>query len=146
MGVTIRGPHVSIDMGYFGFARLKRAVAGFLGDEVKAHYEELFDAVARSRPGFYADHDAETARIYEKSGRDARKALDFLYAPDVDGRIAYGACAALLRIFEAYESRGGDLGMDVVYGYPGWKNPATFADFVAVLRDCAESKKPMKWD
>lgn len=41
MGITIEGPHKSIDMGYGGFAQLRETVAELTAPDISEHYNYL---------------------------------------------------------------------------------------------------------
>ncbi|MBR0417908.1 MAG: hypothetical protein IJI66_01920 [Erysipelotrichaceae bacterium] len=142
MGVNISSPNHDIAMGYGGFARLRRTIAGLCPNEIKLHYEYLlknlwhlsFDKEESDR------YDRQTEELYVKYGKKYGKVLDFLYAPDTDGKLSYGTCKQLLDVI-------GDYDDDSIYGYAGWgEHAARFRDFKEILEDCYKSKKPLIWD
>ena len=141
MGLTIESPHISIDMGSGGFLRLRRTIASLCPKEINKHYQYLLDNIIHlSHCKEDADaYDAQTEIIYQKYKKQYGKVIDFLYAPDTGAKLTYGAAKQLLKVI-------GDYDDDAIYGYAGWgPNAAKFSDFKALLQDCADCKKPLKW-
>ena len=142
MGVTIKCKKTGreMDMGYFGFFKLRAKVAELVGSEVGEHYKKLDDSLGipyPERENVLKSYDDETERLVENKVLPI-KIADFLYQSDCDGKIRYGACKEILKVI-------GDYDNGVIYGYAGRKNPAKFKDFKEILQDCVDNKCFMIW-
>ena len=142
MGVTIKCKKTGreMDMGYFGFFKLRAKVAELVGSEVGEHYKKLDDILGipyPERENVLKSYDDETERLVENKVLPI-KIADFLYQSDCDGKIRYGACKETLKVI-------GDYDNGVIYGYAGRKNPAKFKDFKEILQDCVDNKCFMIW-
>lgn len=144
MGITISCKKTGkyIDMGCFGFNRLRNKVAELIGNPFSDHYLELDKTEVAMLSGeekdkYFRDYDALTEHMI-KERKVNIKVADFLYQSDAEGKIRYGACKELLKVI-------GDYDDDVLYGYCGRKDCAKFCDFVSILKDCVENKCDMIW-
>lgn len=144
MGVTISCKKTgrSIDLGYGGFNNLRNKIGELIGGEFAKHYLLLSEPkvmclFGEKRTEFYKSYNKKTVQIIEKE-KVPIKVADFLYQRDCGGKIRYGACKQLLKVI-------GDYDDNVIYGYCGRPDRAMFADFVAILKDCAENKCDMVW-
>ena len=142
MGVTIKCKKTGreMDMGYFGFFKLRAKVAELVGSEVGEHYKKLDDILGipyPERENVLKSYDDETERLVENKVLPI-KIADFLYQSDCDGKIRYVACKEILKVI-------GDYDNGVIYGYAGRKNPAKFKDFKEILQDCVDNKCFMIW-
>ena len=131
MGVTIKCKKTEheMDVGYFGFFKLRAKVAELVGSEVGEHYKKLDDILDMPSP--------EKERLIESKILPI-KIADFLYQSDCDGKIRYGACKEILKVI-------GDYDDSIIYGYAGRENPAKFKDFKEILQDCVDNKCFMIW-
>ena len=92
MGVTIyaNGSKRSFDMGYGGFFNLRKNIALGLDREFGEHYETLSHCSTKED---YQKFDEVANRILaDKRFQDMDDLLDFLFAPDTDGKIGYKTC------------------------------------------------------
>jgi len=142
MGISISCKKTgrSIDMGYFGFAALRRKVAALTGEPFASHYEKLFSPPLRQSCS-EADFE-EFDRITEEMIRGRKvpiKVVDFLMQSDCKGRIRYGACKTLLKVIGTYDD-------GIKYGYAGRKDCAMFKDFKQILQECVDNKCDMVWN
>lgn len=142
MGVTIKCKKTGreMDMGYFGFFKLRAKAAELVGSEVGEHYKKLDDILGipyPERENVLKSYDDETERLVENKVLPI-KIADFLYQSDCDGKIRYGACKEISKVI-------GDYDDSIIYGYAGRKNPAKFKDFKEILQDCVENKCFMVW-
>ena len=143
MGVTIKCKKTGrdIDLGYFGFSRLRCKVAQFMGEPFYSHYMKLLDAPRFMEPDeekkFYTEWDTEAIRLITENNIPV-KVVNFLLESDCEGKIRYGACKEILKVI-------GDYDDNICYGYAGRKDCAMFRDFKAVLQDCVENKCDMVW-
>ena len=141
MGLTISCKKTgrSIDMGYFGFANLRRRVAKLAGEPFASHYDGLDHApfLGEARKTYFEEFDRRTEDLIRKK-KVSVKVASFCLQPDAGGRIGYGGCKALLKII-------GDYDDNILYGYAGRKDCAMFKDFKAILQDCVDHKCDMVW-
>ena len=142
MGVTIKCKKTGreMDMGYFGFFKLRAKIAELVGSEVGEHYKKFDDILGipyTERENVLKSYDDETERLVENKVLPI-KIADFLYQSDCDGKIRYGACKEILKVI-------GDYDDSIIYGYAGRKNPAKFKDFKEILQDCVDNKSFMIW-
>lgn len=141
MGLTISCKKTgrSIDLGYFGFAHLREKVAELAGDPFASHYEGLRKApfIGEARTKYFEEFDRRTEELIAKK-QVSVKVASFCLQPDVGGRIGYGGCKKLLQVI-------GDYDDNILYGYAGRPDCATFKDFKAILKDCADHKCDMVW-
>lgn len=141
MGVNISSKNNSIDMGYYGFQRLRRTVATLCPKEIANHYNYLLDnlhyiVIHKEVSDRY---DEGVDRLYETFGKRYGKILGFLYASDCDAEMTYDTAKQLLSVI-------GDYDDDVIYGYAGWgKDAARFRDFKELLQDAADTKTNWCW-
>ena len=142
MGITIKSPNYSIDLGYGGFLRLRRTVASLCPEEIRDHYNYLLDNITHLsyHKDEYDKYDARTEEIYNRYKKSYGKVMDFLYAPDICAKFTYGTAKQLLNVI-------GDYDDNEIYGYAGWgEHAARFKNFKEILEDSYINKKPFKWD
>ena len=143
MGVSIRCQKTgrTIDLGYFGFARLRRKVAELARGPFFTLYQEVqgYSSLSstESPEEFDARINAELERLVAAKQVDL-KIADFLLQPDERGKIRYGACKNILKAI-------GDYNDKVLYGYAGRPDCARFSDFRRILEDCAATKSDLTW-
>lgn len=96
MGITIEGPHKSIDMGYGGFAQLRETVAELTAPDISEHYNYLLKNGFLMSKSDFKKYDAKTEELDRKYGGKFTCILNFLYAADAgasvssDGQIVQG--------------------------------------------------------
>lgn len=140
MGVSItcvKTDH-TIDMGYFGFARLRCKIAELADDPIAKLYVPMFEAPLDMRNAAMERWNQNIDDIIAKRKVPA-KLVDFLIQPDCGGHLGHGGCKLLLKII-------GDYDDDVAYGYAGRKNCAMFKDFRQTLQECVEHRCKMVWN
>lgn len=142
MGVTIKCKKTGreMDVGYFGFFKLRAKVAELVDSEVGEHYKKLdgiFDMPSPEKKHALESYNDKTERLIESKMLPI-KIADFLYQSDCDGKIRYGACKEILKVI-------GDYDDSIIYGYAGRENPAKFKDFKEILQDCVDNKCFMIW-
>ena len=135
MGITISGRYkgrispFELNMSYSTFFRLRCTIARSLDSELYSHYLHLIDY--RRSEAEWDEYDRITNDIIHKNKIDSvkwkRKIVDFLFAPDTNGKISYGTCGRLysLIINEPDEDQ---------YGYT-MIGDNTMRTFKALLRD-----------
>ena len=141
MGVNISSKNNSIAMGYYGFLRLRRTIAGLCPKEIAGHYAFLLDNLQyiATHKEAQEKYDKGIEQLYEAFGNKYGKVLNFLYASDCDSEMTYGTAKQLLSVI-------GDYDNDIIYGYAGWgKDAARFRDFKELLQDAADTKTKWGW-
>lgn len=141
MGVTISSENKSIDMGYFGFDRLRTSVCNLLPQDILEHYHELDKGMFLSgeeRKEFFNEYNRKIEEIDKKYEYKYNKILSFLYSPDCDAKIKVDICEDLYELIKDYDD-------DVAYGYSGRPDCAKFKDFKELVKDCVDSKCCMEW-
>lgn len=68
MGITIEGPHKSIDMGYGGFAQLRETVAELTAPDISEHYNYLLKNGFLMSKSDFKKYDAKTEELDRKYG------------------------------------------------------------------------------
>jgi len=147
MGVTMKSPKSSVDMSYFGFARLQRDIA-YMADMALGELVVIGRKVHTSEEAqCFEEEAAEQMQAYTLvHGQRSGKIADFLFAEDCGGSVTYGCCQELLKVLTASNDREKQFAY-TVYGYAGWgKDAARGEDFIRLLRECADAKKPLRWD
>lgn len=142
MGVALGNCKSTIDLGYYGFFRLRNKVAELLDKEFGNLYKDIPDI---QRQAYISDNSEKVWDAYNNKLNEIidRKhlnddVLDFLFQPDCNGKLSYKGCRSLYSIIKDYDD-------NVVYGYPGQKNPAKFADFKAIVEDCYKHRRQLTW-
>ena len=107
MGITLTANHssYSFDMGCAAFFELRAAIAEAYDEWFGAHYRDLskcFDQID------FEEHDRITEEILcRPQFRDEdTDILDFLYAPDCDGKIGYRTCRKISLLLQKAELEG----------------------------------------
>lgn len=139
MGVSLsakKQPEKVLDLGYFGFSRLRETVSDLVGEPWASHYRTLTSSECHPHE-FFEAFDKETEQLIRKR-KISKKVADFLLQVDVEGSIQYGACKELLKVI-------GDYDDNIAYGYVGKKDCVRFCDFKSVLQECVRKKCPMNW-
>lgn len=141
MGISIecKKTHTSFDLGYFGFMNLREKVAELCSPEFGKHYKTLYfaPAVGESRSKFFKDFDRKTSELLEKKVVSP-KVVDFCLQSDCNGKIRYGACKEIYKHIKDYDD-------DVCYGYAGRTDCMMFKDFVALVKECYDTKSDLIW-
>ena len=139
MGITITATNAqyTFDMGYGGFFTLRKNIAYALNREFGENYEDLVHCHTEAE---YADNDRNAEQIIKKYRLDEEydDVLEFLYAPDVEGRISYKTCGKILNIIK-----------DVDFGSAGFRYAAIrhddYQEFKRFLQECYSKRRTMTW-
>ena len=147
MGVTVQSSKSKLDMSYFGFARLRRDIAYMADIELGMQYEKGLHVHTPEEAECFVTEVAELMQAYTLvHGQRPGKIADFLFAEDCGGSVTYGCCQELLKVLTASDDREKQFAY-TVYGYAGWgENAARGEDFIRLLRECVDAKKPLRWD
>lgn len=142
MGVTIECKKTGreMDVGYFGFHKLRAKIAELVSPKVGKHYQMydgIFSMTSPAKEHALKSYNDETERMIERKELSI-KIADFLYQSDCDGKIRYGACKEILKVIGNYDD-------SIIYGYAGREKPAKFKDFKEILQDCVDNKCFMIW-
>jgi len=140
MGVTIRSKNNSIDMGYGGFSRLRGKIAELTGKEIGEHYKDLDKGMFLSgleKEAFFESYNKKISEL-EEAFKIPSGILDFLYAPDCEGKITLQKCKQLYEVIKGYDD-------DTLYGYCGRNDCAKFKDFKEIIKYCIDNNCDMAW-
>ena len=144
MGITISNHKRSINMGSGGYLRLRVTVSKLLNcqefadiySEFLNPWQECKNRGFETMQEYYEDHDKRAMEVCERYLPD-EEVVNWLYSSDCGCSVSAKTCRHLWKIVKDYDD-------DVVYGYPGQKNPAMFKDFKEIVRECAEDRRVMK--
>lgn len=147
MGITLKCKKTDryLDMGYFGFNRLREKVAELVGEPFASHYKKLSTSqyvfsFGETRDKLFAAFDAETEDMLKRKVISV-KVASFLLQSDCEGKLRYGGCIDLLKVIKDYDD-------DVHYGYVG-RDKSEISDFMLfrmILQDCVKTKSMLIWD
>lgn len=143
MGITINSVNKSIDLGYFGFRRLRVKIAELTETDIADHYKELESATfifsEKEKKEYFEKYDAKIVELDEKYEYKYGHILNFLYSSDCEATIPVETCKALYELIKDYDD-------DIIYGYAGRKDCAKFKDFKELVKDCIENNEDLEWD
>lgn len=136
MGVTIKCKKTGTkcDLGYGGFFNLRQKVAELCDPEFAEHYKTLINLRTKKE---YEDFDQKTEELLARHSVN-EKVVDFCLQPDSGGKINYGACKEIYKCIKDYDD-------NIRYGYSGRSNCMMFKDFVAIIKECCDSKSCLIW-
>lgn len=140
MGVTIESNKHSIDLGYVGFNRIRVKVAELTGPEIGELYKELDKGIYlpyKEKEEFFKEYNKKLSNLEEKI-KISHGILDFLYESDCSGEISYEKCEQIYEVIKNYDD-------NILYGYVGREDCATFKDFKEIVKDCIDNKCSMEW-
>lgn len=147
MGVTVKCKKTGneCDLGYNGFRRFREKVAYLLNKELGAHYAKLpnlanefiFDSGSDKCKKAFDEFDRETERLIVKN-KISKRAVDFLFQSDTDGKIPSSACKIIYAAIKDYDD-------NICYGYAGRSDCAMFSDLKAVFKDCCDTNSCLSW-
>lgn len=114
MGVTIESKNKSIDLGYGGFARLRKKVAELAGNDIGIHYKRLNNApyFESERKKWFEEYDKQIAIISENHHGKLDGILDFLYSSDCGAKMPVDVCKQIYEVIKDYDD-------NILYGYVG---------------------------
>lgn len=144
MGVTISNHKHSIDMGGFGYIRLREAVSRLFNCEefTKAYaelpqaYNECYKRGFSTMEEYYEDYDKRVNNICEANSLDV-DVVNWLYSPDCGYSASPKICRHLWKLIKDYDD-------DEIYGYAAHKNAARFKDFKQIVEECAKERRTMR--
>lgn len=146
MGVTLSGPHKSIDMGGGGYANLRITIAKQLNcPEFSELYEDLLSCghIRYAEKGFnsmseyFDDHDKKILAICEKHKLD-EEVVNYLYASDCGGySLSVKTCRHIWNIIKDYDD-------NIIYGYAGRPDRAMFKDFKEIVQSCINERRVLR--
>lgn len=140
MGVTIESKNCSIDMGCGGFNNLRTKVAELSAEDIGNHYKHLSDAplFGEFRKSFFIEYDRKITEISKSHNGEMDGILHFLYASDCEAKIPSDICRQIWEVIKDYDD-------DILYGYCGRPDCATFKDFKELVKDCIDNDCDMEW-
>ena len=139
MGITITATNSSydFDMGCGGFACLRRHIAEALDEEFGKNYAGIMSCFTKEE---YEENDRKAEEIINRKCLDDKYAdvIDFLYAPDTDGKTSYRTCQ---KIYEHIK--------DIDFGKKGFRYAAysrnDYEEFKKFLKECVSHRRNMVW-
>lgn len=144
MGITISCNKTgrSCDLGYAGFGRFRQKVAELYSKEFGAHYAllstpEAMWSLGKNREAYFEAYDARTKQMIADKRLDPRVA-DFCYQCDCDGKIKCGACKVIYSTIKDYDD-------NIIYGYAGRPDRATFSGLKSIFADCVANRCGLSW-
>ena len=140
MGVTIGNNKKSIDLSYGGFNRLRTKVAYLANEDLGKFYDELNKSLSlfgKEREVFLEKYDERLAKADEEF-QVSEELLDFLYASDCEGKITPKQCRHIYKVIKDYND-------NLIYGYAGREDGATFEDFKTIVYDCTKRNVQLRW-
>ena len=135
MGVSLYNKDYDMDMGYGTFFNLRKVVASLYNKDFGEFYHNwMVDKTVSDE-----DMDNKVQSLYDEGifNNVDDEALDFLFLPDVKGKISYKSCRRILEII-------GDYTDDYMYGYLHANH--SFDYFKEMLRDCVKRRRTLYWD
>lgn len=146
MGLTLTDHIYSLDIPYSGFYRLRCDIACMMSDDIGAYYGKMPEALAgdeRSKRSWEDGINKALNDYLDEQKSYMSRVADFLFLPDCEGSITYGACR---HIADLIDKNGGVDFMDRIYGYAGWGGKACRGrDIYRLLKECATLKKRLVW-
>lgn len=129
----------AIEIGYFGFYRLRRRIAELAAPDIFNAYSMVPDVKSETEKKEYSQY---LNRLEKKYSDDSKRlVLDFLYASDCDGSIDAEHCKAVYDLIK-------DCKDETQYGYVDravWEIPATISSFAELLKEAVEDGKRIEW-
>lgn len=136
MGITLRNKHMSFDLGSGGFYNLRKNIAGLLSKE----FQELYINWTSGK----MTNDEGNKQLLSLYNRKILKdeddvILNFLFASDVDGKLAVKDSRSLYNLVKDYDD-------NILYGYAGRPDCFRFKDFKILLKDSVDHRLVITWD
>jgi len=140
MGVCITSNHkdaISLDGGYSLMFKLRSKIANAYDKEFGKHYETLTSGYGKE---FYEKFDKKTNEIlsHERFKQEDEDIIDFLFAPDTDGKISYKTCKKIYDLITDIKYDNLQLRY-VVQSNNDWE------DFKELLKKCYLNKSNLIW-
>ena len=140
MSITIKSTNDDrIEIGYFGFYRLRRKIAELASLDIYNAYSMVPDIKSEAEK---KDYNQYLNRLEKKYSDDSRSlVLEFLYASDCDGAMDAEHCKAVYDLIKDCDDK-------TQYGYVDcamWDIPATIASFAELLKEAADSGEGIEW-
>lgn len=137
MGVSISAKNSKYDfnMGYIGFFWLRKNIATALDKNFGDNYKNLISCHTQED---FKEHDRIANMIIEKNELD-EDIVEFLYAPDTNGKISYKVCKKIY-----------DLIKDIDFGNEHFRYGAyahnDYEEFKEFLKECYAHHRNMYWE
>lgn len=140
MGVIIKDENdeKSIIMGFHGFYELRTTVARIVNEKLGNLYHDWMLPYTKISD---KEGNAILQAIENEGGftENEYPIFDFLFAPDVGGRISSEVCQCIYEHIKNYDD-------DIAYGYYGRPDCAKFADFKEIIRLGAVNNCAVIWE
>lgn len=139
MGVTISGNYkksISLDVPYNSLIIIRKAVAKAWDKVFGAHYATLSYCSDYEKFNDTANKIINSERLKGKTEKDT-DILDFLFAPDVEGKISYKTCK---KIYDLIKDNSLNCCLRyAVYSHNDW------GDFKQLLKECYSHRANLVW-
>lgn len=143
MGVclTANNSSYSFYMGYFGFHALRRSIAEVIDPEFAQLYHEMLAGV------FMEDRIEAEKKLSkllmdeDKFPEDIEPILDFLFQPDVEGKVSYKTCKKLYDLIQDVNFKGKSF----MYGCYQNSEMSDYEMFKEFLKECYRYHRSMRW-
>lgn len=132
MGICLRNKEFEMDMGYGSFFNLRCTIANLLNKDFGNNYHNLSRCIKKED---FEKNDEIANHFIEYYSLDT-DIVDFLYAPDSEGKIDYKVCKKIYDIIKDYND-------DYMYGYVHANH--TFEYFKNMIHDCATRRRTLYW-
>ena len=136
MGVSItsKDSKYDFDMGYSGFFNLRKNIAYCLDKEFGDNYSALAKCLTMDD---FEHNDKVANKLIKEKNLDS-DIIEFLYAPDTDGKISYKVCKKIYNLIN-----------DVDFGNKTFRYGAyahnDYEEFKEFLKNCYTKRHIMTW-
>ena len=139
VSITCKNPIYDFDMGYGSFASLRKNIALAIDREFGELYNKFIHCfIAEDRRNIVRETNAYIEQHPEIFTDELHDVMDFLYAPDCEGKINYKTCGKIYDIIKDV-----DFGeKSFRYAYESHNDYKEFKEF---LKDCYSHRKNMTW-
>jgi len=139
MGITLTAKKsaYSFDMGAGSFYRLRANIANAWDKEFGEHYRGIIKCHSSAE---YKEHDRIANNILSdpRFSGDDNDILDFLYAPDTNGKIGYRTCGKIYKIIKDVDFCNERL------RYAGMSHN-DYEELKAFLKECYSHRRNAYW-
>lgn len=142
MSITIKNTNDNrIEIGYFGFYRLRLKIAELTAEDIYRHYEHLteFSKMSKEERNHYNLETDKMMCKYQHS--QEHLVMEFLYASECDGAMDAEHCKAIYNVIKDCQDK-------TQYGYVDYASleiPATISSFAELLKEAVDSGEGIEW-
>ncbi len=138
VSITAKGSSYDFDMGYGGFASLRKNIAMALDKEFGENYAQLTRCHSKAQ---FTENDKNADYIIEKNklNEKYKDVIDFLYMCDCSGEISHKTCKQIFNLIK-----------DIDFGKQSFQYATArgndYEDFKNFLEECYRKKRKMIWN